>query len=116
MYFSPAPQITELSGYAHRVSEMLIVFEDVRNGRYQRNTPRPKSRKDSIDGAETALLAHGPQVGQVVDLSELSGGEVVDTESSIVLKNVPIITPTGDIVVSSLSFEVYIIVSSTICN
>ena len=86
---------------------MLLVFDEVKRGHYQRNASiRPEKRRDSIDEAEAALSPHGPQVGQVVDLTQLPGGEVVDTEASIILKNVPIITPTGDMVVTSLSFEV----------
>lgn len=29
-------EITELAGYTHRVSQMIQVFEDVRNGRYEK--------------------------------------------------------------------------------
>lgn len=35
-----------------------------------------------------------------------SQGEVVESEDTIILESVPIITPNRDIVVSSLSFEV----------
>ena len=98
-------QIIELSGYTARVSEMLEVFEDVQRGHCQRQAAREtKERKDSIDEAEqpSSVGAHG----EVVDLSQMSGGEVVDTEGNIALKDVAIITPCGDVVVSSLSFEV----------
>ena len=84
---------------------MLEVFEDVQKGHCHRQASREmKERKDSIDEAEqlSSVGAHG----EVVDLSQMPGGEVVDTKGNITLKDVAIITPCGDVVVSSLSFEV----------
>lgn len=84
---------------------MLEVFEDVQKGHCHRQASREmKERKDSIDDAEqlSSVGAHG----EVVDLSQMPGGEVVDTKGNITLKDVAIITPCGDVVVSSLSFEV----------
>lgn len=98
-------QIIELSGYTSRVSEMFVVFEEVQRGHCQKQTSqKPMERTDSIDKAEElpSLGSHG----EVVDLNQMPGGEVIDTEGSITLKDVAIITPCGDVVVSSLSFEV----------
>ena len=84
---------------------MLEVFEDVQKGHCHRQVSREmKERKDSIDEAEqlSSVGAHG----EVVDLSQMPGGEVVDTKGNITLKDVAIITPCGDVVVSSLSYEV----------
>ena len=100
-------QIIELSGYTTRVSEMFEVFEDVQQGHCQRQATRELTeRRDSIDEAEQPSSEAVGVHGEVVDLSQMSGGEVVDTEGSIALKDVAIITPCGDVVVSSLSFEV----------
>lgn len=100
-------QIIELSGYTTRVSEMFEVFEDVQQGHCQRQATRELiERRDSIDEIEQPSSEGVGVHGEVVDLSQLSGGEVVDTEGSIALKDVAIITPCGDVVVSSLSFEV----------
>lgn len=100
-------QIIELSGYTMRVSEMFEVFEDVQQGHCQRQATRELTeRRDSIDEAEQPSSEAVGVHGEVVDLSQMSGGEVVDTEGSIALKDVAIITPCGDVVVSSLSFEV----------
>lgn len=100
-------QIIELSGYTTRVSEMFEVFEDVQQGHCQRQATRELTeRRDSINEVEQPSSETVGVHGEVVDLSQMSGGEVVDTEGSIALKDVAIITPCGDVVVSSLSFEV----------
>ena len=100
-------QIIELSGYTTRVSEMFEVFEDVQQGHCQRQATRELTeRRDSIDEVEHPSSETVGVHGEVVDLSQMSGGEVVDTEGRIALKDVAIITPCGDVVVSSLSFEV----------
>lgn len=83
-------EVTELAGYTSRVSEMFEVFEDVQNGRYKRNTvtkSKPKVMHDRIAG---------PLVQK---------GEVVDTDSTIDIENLPIITPNGDIIVASLTLK-----------
>lgn len=47
-------QITELAGYTSRVSQMFEVFEDVKMGKYQRNTvtkqKTPKVTHERIAG------------------------------------------------------------------
>lgn len=82
-----------------------MVFEEVQKGHCQKQAyQKLKERTDSIDEAEE-LPSVGTH-GEVVDLNQMPGGEVVDTEGSITLKDVAVITPCGDVVVSSLSFEV----------
>ena len=93
----------ELSGYTARVSEMFAVFEDVQKGHYQRQIGgQVENPRDSTDGGNLrGAVSHG----KVVDLRQMGSGKVVDTEGNIILKDVAIITPCGDVVVSSLSFE-----------
>ena len=84
---------------------MLDVFEDVQQGHCERQISRELTQvEDSLleEKEHSSVEVHG----EVVDLNQMPGGEVVDTEGSIVLKDVAIITPCGDVVVSSLSFEV----------
>lgn len=42
-------QITELAGYTSRVSEMLLVFDEVAKNRYKRNAlpASPQAKQDS---------------------------------------------------------------------
>ncbi|XP_034019568.1 ATP-binding cassette sub-family D member 2-like [Thalassophryne amazonica] len=87
-------EVTELAGYTARVHNMFLVFEEVQKGVYKRSsvsvtTEEKKSRPEMhIDGPLEIR------------------GEVIDVDKGIVCENVPIITPNGDIVVSSLNFKV----------
>eukprot|EP01127_Copromyxa_protea_P001402 TRINITY_DN11404_c0_g1_i1.p1 TRINITY_DN11404_c0_g1~~TRINITY_DN11404_c0_g1_i1.p1 ORF type:complete len:716 (+),score=133.26 TRINITY_DN11404_c0_g1_i1:82-2148(+) len=74
-------EITELAGYTHRVSQMIQVFEDVRNGKYQ---------KQLAATASTELMA--------------SRGKVEDGDF-IEFNQVPIISPNGDVLIESLNFK-----------
>ncbi|RUS82089.1 hypothetical protein EGW08_010134, partial [Elysia chlorotica] len=85
-------EITELAGYTSRVSQMFEVFDDVKNGRYQRNTVTKQQK--------SIKLSHERISGPLVQK-----GTVIDTQSTIVLEDLPIITPNGDIIVQSLSFQ-----------
>lgn len=84
---------------------MFEVFEDVQQGHCERQILRELTQADDSfleDKEQCSVGVHG----EVVDLNQMPGGEVVDTEGSIALKDVAIITPCGDVVVSNLSFEV----------
>ncbi|KAL1130436.1 hypothetical protein AAG570_011684 [Ranatra chinensis] len=74
-------EIVELAGYTGRVSSMLDVFTEVAEGQYTR---------PSITAKYT-----------------IASGTVLNSgDGSIRLCDVPIVTPTGDIVVGSLSLEI----------
>ncbi|KAL5015126.1 hypothetical protein ScPMuIL_009396 [Solemya velum] len=85
-------EITELAGYTARVSDMFKVFDDVGKGKYERQMVL-----DNVKQSKGPDKLYGP-------LKIL--GTVVDTESLIHMKNLPIITPNGDIIVSSLTLEI----------
>ncbi|XP_051914707.1 ATP-binding cassette sub-family D member 1 isoform X3 [Hippocampus zosterae] len=80
-------EVTELAGYTARVSEMLDVFEDVTEGIYQRSSERDQAGHRVCSHLETR-------------------GQVVSVDKGIRCENLPIITPTGDVVVSSLNIQV----------
>ncbi|XP_077411341.1 ATP-binding cassette sub-family D member 1 isoform X2 [Vanacampus margaritifer] len=90
-------EVTELAGYTARVSEMLDVFEHVKEGIYRRSSDREQ-------GVPTggAVVQHGQRVCGHLEMR----GQVVSVEKGIRCENIPIITPTGDMVVSSLNFQV----------
>uniref|UniRef100_A0A8D0CSQ6 ATP-binding cassette, sub-family D (ALD), member 1 n=1 Tax=Sander lucioperca TaxID=283035 RepID=A0A8D0CSQ6_SANLU len=77
-------EVTELAGYTSRVSEMFDVFEDVNAGVYHRSADREEASAAALWVA----------------------GQVISVEKGIRCENLPIITPTGDVVVSSLNIQV----------
>lgn len=82
-------EVTELAGYTSRVSEMFEVFSDMQKGHYVRTrAPLPKQ---------------GLKLQKVAVSLLQKRGTVIDTDYNIVLEDVPIITPNGDVVVSSLT-------------
>ncbi|TNM86526.1 hypothetical protein fugu_006756 [Takifugu bimaculatus] len=92
-------EVTELAGYTSRVSEMLDVFEDVNKGIYRRSA----DTEDALTGEDQKLLVqHGQRVCGRLQIR----GHVVSVEKGIRCEDLPIITPTGDVVVSSLNIQV----------
>uniref|UniRef100_A0A7N8XU80 ATP-binding cassette, sub-family D (ALD), member 1 n=1 Tax=Mastacembelus armatus TaxID=205130 RepID=A0A7N8XU80_9TELE len=92
-------EVTELAGYTARVSEMLDVFEDVNQGIYRRSAEG--AEEVPAPGGE-AVVQHGQRVCGRLEIR----GQVISVEKGIRCKNLPIITPTGDVVVSSLNIQV----------
>ncbi|KPV77782.1 uncharacterized protein RHOBADRAFT_48039 [Rhodotorula graminis WP1] len=90
--------LSELSGYTARVSELLDTMDDVKQGKYQ---------KKLVGGGSTA----GRTVGKGDEVAEnakiLQGrGKVVHSDNEIIFDKVPIVTPNGDVLIKSLSFYV----------
>ncbi|XP_075994530.1 ATP-binding cassette sub-family D member 1 [Genypterus blacodes] len=90
-------ELTELAGYTSRVSEMFEVFEDVKEGVYRRSADRETERP-----AEGAVVQHGHRVTGHLEMR----GQVISVDKGIRCENLPIITPNGDVVVSSLNIQV----------
>lgn len=126
-------QVTELAGYTSRVSELLDVFEDVNRGIYRRSADTEEQwTGGAAEGDGKDLVQHGQRVCGRLEmrgrrLGELpttappfcqsseykygsgcvSTGCVISVEKGIRCENLPIITPTGDVVVSSLNIQVF---------
>ncbi|XP_035930338.1 ATP-binding cassette sub-family D member 2 isoform X2 [Halichoerus grypus] len=90
-------EITELAGYTARVYNMFWVFDEVNRGIYKRAALMQESESHSKNGADVELL--------LSDALEIKG-RVIDVDHGIICENVPIITPTGEVVASRLNFKV----------
>ncbi|XP_062283326.1 ATP-binding cassette sub-family D member 1 [Scomber scombrus] len=96
-------EVTELAGYTSRVSELLDVFEDVNNGVYRRSAEKEEAlTAAAAEGGEPGVMQHGQRVCGRLEIR----GQVISVEKGIRCENLPIITPTGDVVVSSLNIQV----------
>ncbi|XP_031721626.1 ATP-binding cassette, sub-family D (ALD), member 2 [Anarrhichthys ocellatus] len=88
-------EVTELAGYTARVHNMFVVFEDVQRGVYKRSSLSTETGSEKKSKPEMHI--DGPL--------EIKG-HVIDVDKGIVCENVPIITPSGDVVVSCLNVKV----------
>ena len=85
---------------------MISVFEDIHREHYVR-LPSSKSQQSLEDKLEDAFEEHTVFLhGQVVPLQSLPRTAPTYTEGDIVLRQVPIIAPSGDVVCPSLTIKV----------
>ncbi|KAF3861224.1 hypothetical protein F7725_001479, partial [Dissostichus mawsoni] len=91
-------EVTELAGHTARVSEMLDVFEDVNEGVYRRSADWEEEEEESAGGEESAGVEEGGEEGSEVHPGQRVCGRLEIRESAI-------ITPNGDVVVSSLNIQ-----------
>ncbi|XP_039617040.1 ATP-binding cassette sub-family D member 2-like [Polypterus senegalus] len=90
-------EVTELAGYTARVHNMFVVFDEVQNGLYKRSAVTQVAASDNKNITRPEMHIDGPL--------EIKGN-VIDVDNGIICENVPVITPNGDMVVSSLNFKV----------
>nr|QER78496.1 ATP-binding cassette transporter [Diaphorina citri] len=86
-------EIVELAGYTSRVAEMFDVFQQVGEGHFKRTIVSSAKHKE----AQLHICDGQIQIKGVVKDS---------LDGSFSLRNVPIVTPNGDVVVPSLSLTV----------
>lgn len=83
-------ELTRLAGFTARLTDFVDVLRDVAAGRYQRSMVEVEGEGEEEEGR---ALAPG-------------AGTVVRADNLIRFEDVPLVTPNGDVLVPSLSFEV----------
>jgi ATP-binding cassette subfamily D (ALD) protein 2 len=78
-------EIAELAGYTSRVYEMIEVFKEVGNDVYRKQTVKGSGDQNNVDMKQRGIVEEGDHIK---------------------FENVPIISPNGDVLVESLSFEI----------
>lgn len=83
-------EIQQLAGFTTLVHEMHDVLEDLKEGKFVRT---------QISGGTEGIL-------QLNSLNSMRVGKLIETDDFIRFTEVPIVSPTGDVFVKSMSFEV----------
>ncbi|KAM9337280.1 ATP-binding cassette sub-family D member 3-like isoform 1-T1 [Symphorus nematophorus] len=84
-------EMTRLSGFTARITELMKVLKELNAGKYER-TMVSQQEKES-DTAEKLLLVPG-------------SGQIINRDNIIKFDHTPLATPNGDILIRDLTFEV----------
>lgn len=91
-------ELAELAGYTSRVSDLLDTMEEVKAGKFQ------KKLVSSSNVGENAKSK--PERASITDVLVLQGrGQIIESDE-IRFDQVPLISPNGDVLVKSMSFNV----------
>ncbi|XP_071395409.1 ATP-binding cassette sub-family D member 3a isoform X2 [Centroberyx affinis] len=84
-------EMTRLSGFTARITELMKVLKDLNSGKYERTMVSQQERES--DAAEKLILIPG-------------SGQIVNTDNIIKFDHTPLATPNGDVLIRDLTFEV----------
>uniref|UniRef100_A0AAQ5XUA4 ABC transporter domain-containing protein n=1 Tax=Amphiprion ocellaris TaxID=80972 RepID=A0AAQ5XUA4_AMPOC len=82
-------EMTRLSGFTARITELMKVLKELNAGRYERTMVSQQEK----DTAEKLLLVPG-------------SGQIINRDNIIKFDHTPLATPNGDILIRDLTFEV----------
>ncbi|KAL2085571.1 hypothetical protein ACEWY4_018891 [Coilia grayii] len=94
-------EMTRLSGFTARITELIKVLKDLNMGQYER-TMVTNTEKDA-DAAEKLTLIPG-------------SGRIINTDNIIKFDHTPLVTPNGDVLIKDLNFEVQSGANVLICG
>ncbi|XP_049604744.1 ATP-binding cassette sub-family D member 3a isoform X1 [Syngnathus scovelli] len=83
-------EMTRLSGFTTRITELIKVLKDLNSGKYERTMV---SQQKESDATESLTLVPGR-------------GEIINRDNIIKFDHTPLATPNGDILIRDLTFEV----------
>uniref|UniRef100_A0A7N5ZVV6 ABC transporter domain-containing protein n=1 Tax=Anabas testudineus TaxID=64144 RepID=A0A7N5ZVV6_ANATE len=81
-------EMTRLSGFTARITELMKVLKDLNEGKYERTMVSQQEK----DTAENLLLVPG-------------SGQIINRDNIIKFDHTPLATPNGDILIRDLTFE-----------
>ncbi|XP_060762578.1 ATP-binding cassette sub-family D member 3-like isoform X2 [Neoarius graeffei] len=95
-------EMSRLSGFTVRISEIQDVLKDLNSGRYERSS---------------VVSAGGKGPEDVENSAPLRGtGEIIIADNIIRFEHVPLLTPHGDVLIRDLSFEVLAGANVLVCG
>lgn len=98
-------ELTRLAGFTERVTQLIKVLDDLNNGIYQRtmitNHDENNNKEKSLESKQNL---------------KPNSGKLVYQDNIIKFDKVPLVTPNGDILINSLSFEVKSGVNVLVCG
>lgn len=95
-------ELTRLAGFTERVDTLFNVLDDLNRGEYQR-TMVGNDKNDGNNNKEVKAYIPG-------------SGKTVYQDNIIKFENVPLVTPNGDVLINSLSFEVKSGINVLVCG
>uniref|UniRef100_A0A8C9W6N0 ATP-binding cassette, sub-family D (ALD), member 3a n=1 Tax=Scleropages formosus TaxID=113540 RepID=A0A8C9W6N0_SCLFO len=85
-------EMSRLSGFTSRITELMMVLKDLNSGKYER-TMVSHQNKGKSDASEKICLVPG-------------SGQIINADRIIKFEHTPLVTPNGDILIQDLTFEV----------
>ncbi|KAL5017350.1 hypothetical protein ScPMuIL_006939 [Solemya velum] len=93
-------EMTRLSGFTARVTQLIKVLDDVNQGRYERTLV-----SDQTKSKENSMVPLKP-----------GSGKIITKDHVISFDKVPLVTPNGDVLIKEMSFEVKSGVNVLVCG
>nr|XP_039255609.1 ATP-binding cassette sub-family D member 3-like [Styela clava] len=87
-------EMTRLSGFTLRVTELMKVTKELNEGHYERTMVSKNDEKDGVKSKKSMELVPG-------------SGKIITKDYIICFDKVPLVTPNGDVLIEEMSFTVH---------
>ncbi|KPP71061.1 ATP-binding cassette sub-family D member 3-like [Scleropages formosus] len=85
-------EMSRLSGFTSRITELMMVLKDLNSGKYERTMVSHQNKVLESDASEKICLVPG-------------SGQIINADRIIKFEHTPLVTPNGDILIQDLTFE-----------